>query len=79
MDNQPSDAAKAEYAAVVAGIQSQNIEITPEMQRLADQIRATAKDANRAREIKPSEILARQQAAKKTLAESGVRLADINE
>jgi hypothetical protein len=38
-----------------------------------------SQNADRARAIKPSEILSRQQAAKKTLAESGVRLADINE
>ncbi len=43
MNNQSSDAALSEYAAVVAGIQAQNIEITPEMQRRADQIRGVAR------------------------------------
>lgn len=35
----PTQNALTEYASVVAGIQAQNIEITPEMQRRADQIR----------------------------------------
>jgi hypothetical protein len=41
MDN-ISKKVPAEYAAVVAEIQSQNIEITPEMQRRADLIRGVA-------------------------------------
>ena len=35
----PTQNALTEYAAVVAKIQAQNIEITPEMQQRADQIR----------------------------------------
>jgi hypothetical protein len=39
---EPTQNALTEYAAVVAEIQNQNIEITPEMQRRADRIRGVA-------------------------------------
>jgi hypothetical protein len=44
---QPTQDALTEYAAVVAGIQSANIEITPEMQQRADQIRGVVAETQR--------------------------------